>query len=486
MSKICTLCVLVIALLVMRVPSAVADAGKTYVVTDYGAVGDGQTLNTKALQALIEKVSTDGGGTVVVPSGTFMTGSLFFKKGVSLEVQKDGVLKGTVNQADYPMVQTRFEGIERMFTAALLNWDGVDNASLSGDGTVDGSGDLWMNRGGARGRAGGAAGPTTGPTTLAAGRRGGTGPELGRGFATPTTNPLTRGATTGPVARGMNGPGRPRLICISNSTNFRVSDIHLTKQAIWCLHLLYDDNVTVDNVNIRAVALIPSSDGIDVDSSTHVTIMHCDIDCHDDDIALKSGKDADGRRVNKPTEYVTITDCTIGAGEGIAMGSEVTGSIRHVLIERCRFNGSNQVVRLKSQPSRGGVIEDITYRDCTFQDVRIAYQFLMTWDMRLEAAPQAPVLTQVRNVRIINVSGTARQLGSMDGINDTDIQDVKWVNCNVTAATGMTINHATNIDLSGLKATVTDGPEFVSQNTAAIVYPATQPAAPSPKPNPAG
>jgi polygalacturonase len=477
MSKTIALCVIVIALLMAQVPSASADPAKRYTVTDYGAVSDGTTVNTKALQALIEKVSADGGGTVVVPAGTFMTGSLFFKKGVSLEVLKDGVLKGTINPVDYPMVQTRFEGIERPFTAALLNFDADDNGSLTGDGTIDGSGDLWMNRGGGSARGPRGAAPTTSPFA---------------GNPGPATNPALRGigargpATRGATTRGLGGPGRPRLICISNSDNFHVTNLHLTKQAIWCLHLLYDSNVVVDNVNIRAVARIPSSDGIDVDSSTHVTISHCDIDCNDDDIALKSGKDADGRRVNKPTEFVTITDCTIGAGEGIAMGSEVTGSIRHVDIERCQFNGSNQVVRLKSQPSRGGVIEDITYRDCTFQNVRIAYQFIMNWDMRLETATPAPVLTQVRNVRIINCNGTARQLGSMDGIDDTDIQDVKWANCKVTASTGMTINHATDIDLSGLTATVAEGPEFVTQNAHAIVYPATQPSAESTKPNPAG
>ena len=487
------LCLAALGLLMIGSSRATAQTPKRYTVTDYGAVGDGTTVNTKAIQALIERVSTDGGGVVVVPSGTFMTGALFFKKGVSLEVLKDGVLKGTTVQADYPTVNTRFEGIERPYSAALLNWDGVDNITLSGEGTIDGSGDLWMNRGG--GAPGGNRG--RGPTTAPAGRGAGAllppagdtavasvipvaAPGGARGARGAGGGAAGRGPATTPTTRMAPGPGRPRLICISNSTNIKVSNLHLTKQAIWCLHLLYDSNVTVDNVNIRAVARIPSSDGIDVDSSNHVNITHCDIACNDDDIALKSGKDSDGRRVNKPTEYVNITDCTIGAGEGIAMGSEVTGGIRHIVIERCKFDGSNQVVRLKSQPSRGGDITDITYRDCQFNNVRLAFEFTMNWDMRLETEPAAAIPTQVRNVHVINCNGSASQLGSMVGLDDTEIEDVHWSGCKVTAQRGMTIQHATNIDLSGLSATVASGQPFNVQNGNAITYPTTQPAAAAP------
>jgi exo-poly-alpha-galacturonosidase len=144
------------------------------------------------------------------------------------------------------------------------------------------------------------------------------------------------------------------LICFSNCSNVRITDLHLRQQAVWCLHLLYCQNVVVDNLNIRALQYIPSSDGIDVDSSREVKISRCDIACYDDDIAIKSGKDTDGLRVNRPSENITISDCTIGVGAGITMGSEVSGSIRHVLVQRCKFTGTDSAARIKSQPSRGG------------------------------------------------------------------------------------------------------------------------------------
>jgi len=119
---------------------------KRYVITNSGAVGDGQAVNTRAIQALIDRISADGGGVLVVPKGTFMSGALFFKKGVDLVVEKDGVLKGTVNPDDYPQIRTRWEGIEREWTCAFLNFDNMTNVTMTGEGMIDGSGDLWMQR----------------------------------------------------------------------------------------------------------------------------------------------------------------------------------------------------------------------------------------------------------------------------------------------------------------------------------------------------
>ena len=270
---------------------------------------------------------------VVVPKGVFLSGALFFKNGVSLHVETNGVLKGSVNPDDYPQIPTRWEGVEREWTSAFLNFDNMTNVVVSGDGTIDGSGDLWMQRGGGPRRAPGQSpGATNAPAAVAP-------------------------APSAPIP-GLRR-GRPRMICFTHCRNVRIADLHLQRQAVWCLHLLYCQDVVADHLNIRAIERIPSSDGIDVDSCRDVQITHCDIACNDDNIAIKCGKDADGLRVNQPSENITISDCLIGAGAGITMGSEVSGSIRHVLVENCRFAGSDAAARFKSQPSRGGVIEDI-------------------------------------------------------------------------------------------------------------------------------
>jgi hypothetical protein len=252
----------------------------------------------------------------------------------------------------------------------------------------------------------------------------------------------------------------------------RFSNLHLQKQAIWCLHLLYCQDVVINNVNIRSTIYIPSSDGIDVDSCDGVLIQHCDIACTDDDIAIKSGKDDDGRRVNKASQHVTIQDCAIGSGEGIAIGSEVTGSVRHVLVERCTFTGTNHCARFKSMPSRGGEIADIVFRDITLHNAEEAFDFEMSWNRRLERAAPAQVLTLCHDIQLINFTGTCRNLGTLLGYPAQPIRDVKFVNCHLAADRGLRVQNATDLDTSGLDATVKQGPVIIG-STAAVSRPAT-------------
>jgi len=450
--------ILLAALSALTGTAVAADAvspAKRCLITDVGAVADGQTLNTKAIQSAIDRCATNGGGVLVVPKGIFMSGALFFKPGVNLLVEKDGVLKGSTNQADYPQINTRWEGVEREWTSAFLNFENMTNVQVSGEGTIDGSGDLWMRLGGFGGR----------------GRRGGTNSfpaqtnaqAASQNVAALPANIYTNASGTNAFPRR----GRPRMICFTNCRNVRIADLHLQRQAVWCLHFLYCQNVVADNLNIRAIERIPSSDGIDVDSCSNVQISRCDIDCNDDDIAIKCGKDADGLRVNRPSENITISDCVIGAGGGIAMGSEVSGSIRHVLVERCKFAGSGAAARFKSQPSRGGVIEDIVYRDIQLDNARQAFEFNLEWRMVPPIAPPAKVLTVVRNVRLINFSGTVQSGGVMHGLKDSPISNVKFENCKVAAQRGLVLENVKDLDLSGLDLKVAEGEPIIRRDSAA-------------------
>jgi polygalacturonase len=440
---------------------------KCYRITDFGAVTNSQTVNTKAIQSAIDRCAGNGGGVVVVPKGTFMSGALFFKPGVNLLVEKDAVLKGTASPEDYPQINTRWEGVEREWTSAFLNFDKMTNVQVTGEGTIDGSGDVWMQRGGfgRRGRRGGTNSipALTNAQAVSQDISAYSGVAATRLYAAMPANISTNASGTNTVPRR----GRPRLICFSNCRNVRITNLHLQRQAVWCLHLLYCRNVVVDNLNIRAIERIPSSDGIDVDSCRDVQISRCDIACNDDDIAIKSGKDAEGLRVNRPSENITISDCTIGAGGGIAMGSEVSGSIRHVLVRRCKFTGTGSAARIKSQPSRGGVIEDITYRDIELNNTRQAFEFNLKWRMVPPIAPPAKVLTVVRNVRLINFSGTVQSVGVMHGLKDSPIQDVKFKNCKVTAQRGLVLGNVKDPDLSGLKLKVAEGEPIIRREAAA-------------------
>jgi exo-poly-alpha-galacturonosidase len=389
---------------------------QSVLITDFGAVGDGKTCNTQAIQAAIDKCPADNGGILTVPAGTFLTGSVFFKQGVDLHLEKNAVLKGTVDPNDYPQVPTRWEGEEKVWTAALVNFLDMNNVDITGPGLLDGSGDAWMQR-----------------------------------YPRDSLELKT---------------GRPRLIGIQNCRDVKVSGISIKNQACWGLFILYSENVLVDNMVIRAAHNIISSDGIDVDSSRNVRITGCDIDVNDDCIAIKSGKDEDGRRVNRPAEDIIVEKCRFRYGHGgVSMGSEMSGGIRKVEIRNCIMEADNWApIRFKSQPSRGGVVEDITYRDLLLKDTRKAFEFNMAWRMRPPLKPPSDPLPVVRNVKIINVSGTTDNVGDMRGLKDSPVVNVSFQNCHIKARRGFLLENVRDLDLSGLVIEVEEGEPIIRRN----------------------
>jgi polygalacturonase len=387
-----------------------------YVITDHGAIADSTILNTKAIQSAIDICALEGGGTVVVPKGTFISGAVFLKQGVSLHIEKDGILKGTVNPDDYPQVPTRWEGVECEWTSAFINAFDMAGFKLTGQGTLDGSGDQWMEK-------------------------------------------YPRGSKKLKV-------GRPRLIAIQNCSDVLVSGINLKNQACWGLFVLYSTNVVAKNLTIRAEHNIISSDGIDIDSSKDIHISGCDIDVNDDCISIKSGKDEDGRRVNLPAEEILIENCLFRYGHGgVAMGSEMSGGIRNVEIRNCIMEADNWApIRFKSQPSRGGIVENITYRDIKLQNTQKAFEFNMEWRMRPPVKPPSDPLPLVRNINIINVSGTVQTVGDMHGLKDSPIENVIFTNCEINAETGFIVENVKDLDTSGLTIHVKEGEAIIYKN----------------------
>jgi polygalacturonase len=467
-------CVLALMGCVSQLP---AGAQARHLITDYNAVGDGTALNTKAIQSAIDRCAAAGGGMVVVPRGVFLTGALFFKPGVNLQIERDGVLKGTINQADYPPIYTRWEGIERYWTSALLNFVGMTNVEVGGEGMIDGSGEAWPNRSGR--------GAATNSTTVATSE-----PVSGNGAVSParpatehdfpssgpTTAKLSFAPTPGELptvnAAGvaLSGArlGRPRTLVFQNCRAVRVSGLHFKNEASWCVGFIYCEDALAENLTVRAAHTIPSSDGIDIDSCRQVRVTGCDIDCNDDCISLKSGKDQDGLRVNRPCEEIVIEKTRFAYGHGgAAMGSETSGGIRNVEVRDCVAEAGNLApIRFKSQPSRGGVVENITYRNLELRGTRQAFEFNLEWRMVPPLAPPAKVLPVVRNVRMIDISGAVNSAGIIHGLRDSPIRDLTFENCHLTAQRGLTVENATNLDYSGLHLEVKSGKAVITQTTA--------------------
>lgn len=491
-------------------------AKKRYVVSELGAVGDGQTVNTQAIQAAIDQCAAAGGGVIVIPKGTFLSGALYFKQGVDLLVEKDAVLKSTTKIADFPPIYTRWEGIERYWTSAFLNFVGMKHVNVTGEGTVDGSGDAWANfgqnarlatppggaapggRGNAQPAAAGGAAPANG------GRRGGGagapggGQFAGAGGPATPTGPLPKPADVFPgtlpstsvislwrstkdipvinaagvaVPRGGGNGGvistPPRAIVFQDCTDVHISNLNLKNQARWGYVFIYCTNVVAEKLNAHAEHYIPSSDSMDVDSCRHVLITGCYFDCNDDCLSIKSGKDEDGRRVNRPCEDIIIEKTTFAYGHGgAAMGSETSGGIRNVEIRDCIAEAGNWApIRFKTQPSRGGVVENITYRNLELRDTKQFVEFNLEWNMRINVAGDTRVIPTVRNVKVINVHGTVDSAGMMHGLYDSYIEGITFENCDITANKGLVIENAHNVNTAGLKLTVKSGEAITIRET---------------------
>jgi len=391
-----------------------------YSIADYGASARQGFLNTLAIQSAIDHCAAAGGGTVVIPPGVYTTGAIFFKSNVALRLEEGATLKGSVNAKDYPQVKTRWEGKEREWISALVNFIDVDHATVSGPGTIDGSGDVWTAQDPRR--------PAKNSSI----------PE--KGAAAHPADLVTR-------------MGHPRLIAFQNCHGVDIENVHVKNEASWGVFFLYCQDVVAKNIQVRAEHNIPSSDGMDIDSCRNVLVTGCDFDVNDDDISIKSGKDEEGRRINRPSENITIEHTRFGYGHGgVAIGSEVSGGIRNIEVRDCVVEADNWApIRIKSQPSRGGLIENITYKDIDIKDARQAVEINLAWRMVGPAEPPAPKLTRMKNVRFINIHGRVRAAGSILGLAEAPVTGVTFENCRLTTGKELKVSNAVGIDLSGLR-----------------------------------
>lgn len=384
---------------------SIRKSDREYNVKHYGVKGNGE-VETAALQQVIHTAARQGGGIVVIPAGKYISGALFFPRGIDLRIEKDAELISTANPDDFPVIPTRFEGVERFWRCAFLNFDSSEHVNVCGEGTIEGNGLKW--------------------------------------------NKIPFGVA-----------GRPRLICFTDCSNGKISGLKLSNQASWCLHILYSNGFSVKGLNIEALEYIPSSDGIDVDSSSDVHIDSTRIYVHDDCISIKSGRDVDGRRVGRPSENILIENCNFAFGHGgVAMGSEISGDIRNVLIRSCLIDGGNwNPLRFKSQPGRGGIIENITFEDITINKARNIFDINMEWRMVPPLSPAHYPLTRLRNIRFWNVRGEAESIGNIFGFKEAPFGSDSFFfeNCRMKAQKGLEISNADEVNFTGLEMEVEQG-----------------------------
>ena len=364
--------------------------GKQYVLTDYGVVPGSPQVQTSQIQAVIDRCAQEGGGVVVVPQGTFMTGALFFKQGTHLHIREAGTLKGSDRIMDYPILMTRIEGETCKYFSALINADGLDGFTITGKGTIDGNGlqywqEFWLRR---------------------------------------QWNPQC----TNKDAQ------RPRLTYVSNSKNVTIQDVHLINSPFWTNHVYKSDHVRYLYCYIYAPTEkvfapdpkrgAPSSDAIDIDVCTDVLVHGCFMHVNDDAVVLKGGKGtwADKDENNGDCERILIQNCYYGRVHGcLTLGSESLHD-RNIILRNCYSENADRVLWLKMRPDTPQHYEYVTVENITGHCGR--FLFIHPWTQFFKPGDRKDMpLSRCNNNTIRNINVDAKTMLDVKTSDKYELKD---------------------------------------------------------------
>jgi polygalacturonase len=408
--------------------STVMDA-KIYDVREYGAKGDGKTLDTAAIQKALDECGKTG-GTVHLPAGTYLSGPVTLRTKTTLQLDEGATLLATANQAAFLKSGTNWlEAQSSSDFFPLIGGKGLVDVTITGKGTIDGAGENWW-----------------GPAEDARRKK--------SGYTLP----------------------RPRLIVLNDCKNVKVTGVTLQNSPTFHFVPTDCDDVVVEGVTVKAPPGSANTDAIDPSRCRRVLITKCDIDVGDDNIAIKSGKKVKGHEF--ACEDITITDCIFRHGHGCSIGSETVGGVRNVTVKNCRFEGTENGIRIKSYRGKGGVIENIRYENITMKDVDPAITLTCVYGgtsagdaVQSSTPPEGATaagtegLPVMRKIFIRDLKATAqRGAGLILGLPDSLITDVSLENVEIISATGMTIKNAKGIQLNNVKVTTKSGAPYLLDN----------------------
>lgn len=395
---------------------------RVFDITAHGALADGKTMATDAIAKAIAKCAEAGGGRVLVPAGTYLTGAIHLLSNVELHVVAGATLRFDTNPASYPIVFTRWEGMELMNYSPLIYARRQKNIAITGKGTLDGQGSehhWWAWKGKWRG-------------TVPYGWKEGMPNQL------PARTKLFHMAEEAvPVEQRVFGEGsylRPPFIQPYECENVLIEDVRVRNSPFWNIHPVLCKNVTLRGVDIYGYG--PNNDGVDPESVDHMLIENCSFDTGDDCIAVNSGRNADGRRLNTPSQNIVVRNCRMKEGHGgVVVGSQISGGARWVFAENCQMDSPElwYAIRFKNNALRGGLLENFYYRDIEVGRVGRA---AITCDFNYEEGANGKFTPQLRNVVVerLRVKNAVRVLDSQ-GLPEAPVNDVTLRDCSFDGVT---------------------------------------------------
>ncbi|WP_234568041.1 glycoside hydrolase family 28 protein [Rhodohalobacter sp. 614A] len=407
----------------------------TFNIVDFGAEEGGEIKNTDAFRKAIAAASEAGGGTVLVPNGTFLTGAIHLQSNVNLHLEDDATILFSQDPDDYlPVVFTRWEGMELMNYSSFIYANGKENIAITGNGTLDGNASnehWWPWKGNVED------GWEEGQPNQFAGR----------------DSLHVLNAEQVPPEERVFGDGfylRPNFIQFYNSKNILISGVTLLRSPMWNVHPVLSENITVDGIHIETLG--PNNDGVNPESSKNVLITNSYFDTGDDCIAIKSGRNQDGRRIAVPSENIVIENSVMKEGHGgIVMGSEISGGVRNVFARNIQMDSPNldRVLRIKTSSRRGGITENIYLKDIEVGQYKEA---AIRANMFYE--PPGDYMPTIRNIVVENL--TVKQGGKygilIEAYEESPVTGLKVINSSIEGVEiPMEVNHARDMEFENFQ-----------------------------------
>ncbi|OQP64346.1 glycoside hydrolase [Niastella vici] len=437
-------------------------------ITKYGAVADGQTLNTQPINAAIEACNKKGGGVVVIPAGLWLSGPIVLKSNVNLHLKKGALLQFTKDFDQYQLVEGNWEGIPQMRNQSPISATNATNIAITGFGIIDGAGKAWRqvrkekltdsqwNEWVASGGVVSADGNSWYPSEqwMKASKM------KNPGEITPDKTPE--------FYKSIKDFLRPNLIVLTKCKKILLEGVTFQNSAAWCLHPLMSEDLTVRNVTVINPWFAQNGDGIDVESCKNVLIENSRFDVGDDGLCIKSGRDEAGRKRGMPTENVIIRDCKVyHAHGGFVIGSEMSGGARNMWVSNCTFIGTDIGLRFKTTRGRGGIVENIYVNNIQMIDIPgeaiLFDMYYMSVDPvalagekrelpKVETLPVTEATPQFRNFVVKNVvcNGAAKGI-FIRGIPEMHVKDVRLENMVLQADKGIDCQEASGITFKNIK-----------------------------------
>jgi polygalacturonase len=447
-------------------------------IRKYGAVADGITLNSAAINRAITECSQKGGGVVVVPAGLWSTGPLVMKSNVNLHIDRAAILQFTADFDQYPMLEGNWEGHPAVRCQSPISGTDLENIAITGTGIIDGNGDAW--RWISRDRltdsewqkkvASGGVVTEDGKTWFPS-------EKSLKGYRTKDASILKPGMTLSQLS-DMKDFFRPNLLVLTRCKKVLLEGPTFQNSPAWCLHTLLCEDLTVRAVRVRNPWYAANGDGIDVESCRNVLLENSTFDAGDDGICVKSGRDEEGRKRGKPTENMIVRDNIVyRAHGGFVIGSEMSGGARNIFVYNCSFVGTDIGLRFKTVRGRGGVVEKIYIRDISMRNIIHQAVFLDMYyfakppsiaDTYSGAArPEVPAVTEAtprfRDIHISHVVCEGAEEGIfVRGLPEMHIADIYLEDMVLKANKGAELIAANDIGLKNIR--------LVTKDTDPVVY----------------